>query len=406
MQIDLPVVKKISPPDWARSKNTKRVFAALDHKALFVGGCVRDALMGNVSADVDIATPLKPQEVMDALNAAQIHAIPTGIDHGTVTAVYNKQSYEITTLRRDVETDGRRAVVAYTDSWHEDSQRRDFTFNSLLMDLSGQVYDPVGCGVNDLEQRKVAFIGDARERVKEDYLRILRYFRFATRYGMAFDDGVLSMFEEEADGLRNVSIERISEELLKILSSNEPQSAIDCLKQYEAFSWVSGEITSLDAFCQVQMKYNSLDVLGRLYVISDGERIIRPDVFSLSNKQKDHLMEIGKVVNAYAHSSSNHLLYHYCPKAVMQGVSYLYIREQITEHTLKHLYSKIQSWVKPVFPLKGANLIHEGYKPGKIMGDALRAVEEWWIEQAFEPNADACMIEAIKWLNQQGVKSE
>ncbi|MEM6412721.1 MAG: CCA tRNA nucleotidyltransferase, partial [Pseudomonadota bacterium] len=171
----------LTEADWLKAKETQNVMAALDVArpggSRFVGGCVRNALMGRPVDDIDIATQLLPDEVISALEAAGIRAIPTGIDHGTVTAVESHRPFEITTLRRDVETDGRRAVVMFTEEWREDAQRRDFRLNALYADLNGTIYDPTGAGADDAAAGKVVFIGDADTRLREDYLRILRFFR-------------------------------------------------------------------------------------------------------------------------------------------------------------------------------------------------------------------------------------
>ena len=174
--------------DWLREPSLQTVMAALADggaTARFVGGCVRNAFLAAGSTDVDIAVDVEPPETVRLLEAAGIKAVPTGIEHGTITAVVEHDGYEITSLRRDVETDGRRAVVAFTTDWAEDAMRRDFTMNALYADLSGKVFDPLGEGVADIRARRVRFIGEAEDRIREDYLRILRFFRFPAWYGEA-----------------------------------------------------------------------------------------------------------------------------------------------------------------------------------------------------------------------------
>ena len=166
-------------------EEVQRLFTLLGNKNLrFVGGCVRNALLGLPITDIDLATTLQPEEVMQRLNAAHIQCIPTGIDYGTVTAVLNGVGYQITTLRRDVATDGRRAVVAYTTDWAEDAARRDLTVNALYADWNGIIYDPLGEGLKDIEKRRIRFVGDPEVRIQEDYLRILRFLRFYSFYGI------------------------------------------------------------------------------------------------------------------------------------------------------------------------------------------------------------------------------
>ena len=175
---DLKPVKTIEVQDWMASSETQSVMNVLNskgQKALFVGGCVRNAVLGEAVEDVDIATIWTPEQVMEKLEEAGIKAVPTGIEHGTVTAVIEKKTFEITTLRKDVETDGRRAVVAFTQDWLQDAQRRDFTMNTLLADEKGRIYDPTGDGLVDLEAKRVVFVGDPAQRITEDILRILRF---------------------------------------------------------------------------------------------------------------------------------------------------------------------------------------------------------------------------------------
>ena len=206
--------------------------------ARFVGGAVRNALLGEPVGDVDIATPLVPDEVMRRLQAAGLGAVPTGIAHGTVTAVSGGKPFEVTTLRRDVETFGRRAVVAYTTDWAEDAARRDFTMNALYADEDGAIYDYFG-GLADLEARRVRFVGDARTRIREDYLRILRLFRFHAWYGRGeIDSEALAAAQAEKAGLKLLSGERVQKEVLRLLEAKEPSPAVRVMEQ----SGILGEI--------------------------------------------------------------------------------------------------------------------------------------------------------------------
>ena len=195
--------------------------------ARFVGGAVRNTLMGLPVADVDIATKLTPQASIAALKAAKIRVVPTGVEHGTVTAVRDHTPYEITTLRRDVETDGRRAVVAFTTDWAEDAARRDFRLNALYADREGVIYDYVGGGIEDAYAGRVVFVGDAETRIREDYLRVLRFFRFFAWYGRGDIDAVgLAACARLKDGVARLSAERVSKELLRLLEAPDPRKAV------------------------------------------------------------------------------------------------------------------------------------------------------------------------------------
>ena len=217
-------------PDWLTSAPARAVCAALEgggHQAWFVGGCVRNALLGEEAADLDITTDARPERVIELVEAAGLRAVPTGIEHGTVTVVADGWGFEVTTFRRDVETDGRRAAVAFSDSMEEDAARRDFTMNALYCGIDGVVVDPVGEGLADLAARRVRFIGDDKERIREDYLRILRFFRFHAWYG---GDGVdpegLAACAALAEGVEGLSRERIGHEVMKLLAAPDPAPAV------------------------------------------------------------------------------------------------------------------------------------------------------------------------------------
>lgn len=221
--------------DWLNDPATQAVCAAIAKdgaQALFVGGCVRNALLGVPGSDIDIATDATPQQVVALAKSAGIKAVPTGIDHGTVTLVVDGMAHEVTTFRRDVSTDGRRAVVAFSDNVAEDAARRDFTMNALYARPDGTVIDPLG-GLDDLRARRVRFIGEARDRIREDYLRSLRYFRFHAWYGDAnqgFDPDALSAIAQNLDGLAQLSRERVGAEMLKLLAAPDPAPSLAAMR--------------------------------------------------------------------------------------------------------------------------------------------------------------------------------
>ncbi len=216
--------------DWLTAPQTLAVVAALEAArpggVRFVGGCVRNCVMGRAVDDIDIATQLEPAQTITALKTAGLRAIPTGIEHGTVTAIVDHVPFEITSLRRDVETDGRRAVVAFTQDWAEDAQRRDFRMNALYAAPDGEMFDPVGGGYEDAMAGRVIFIGDADQRLREDYLRILRFFRFNAWYGAELDQDGLAACTRQAAGLSQIARERVWKELKKMLAAPEPATAM------------------------------------------------------------------------------------------------------------------------------------------------------------------------------------
>ncbi|WP_170335749.1 CCA tRNA nucleotidyltransferase [Ruegeria arenilitoris] len=221
--------------DWIRVEATQDVCSALTNagaQALFVGGCVRNALLNAPVSDIDIATDAHPERVLELTSKAGLKAIPTGIDHGTITVVSGGIPHEVTTFRRDVETDGRRAVVAYADAVEEDAARRDFTMNALYARPDGTILDPLN-GLPDLRARRVRFIGNAEDRIKEDYLRSLRYFRFHAWYGDAdagFDPEALSAIASHLEGLEKLSRERVGAEMLKLLGAPDPAPSVAAMR--------------------------------------------------------------------------------------------------------------------------------------------------------------------------------
>lgn len=222
--------------DWLAQPGTQALCGALEaagYRALFVGGCVRNALLGVSVADVDIATDARPETVTRLAEAAGLRVVPTGIEHGTVTVIAGGVPHEVTTFRRDVETDGRRAVVAFADDVTEDAARRDFTMNALYADLRGNVIDPLG-GLPDLVARRLRFVGDAHQRIREDYLRILRFFRFHAHYGdpgQGMDADALAASAELAEGVDGLSRERIGSEIRKLLAAPDPAPAVAAMAQ-------------------------------------------------------------------------------------------------------------------------------------------------------------------------------
>ncbi|MDG2231836.1 MAG: CCA tRNA nucleotidyltransferase [Paracoccaceae bacterium] len=221
--------------DWYKAAAPQRLCSVLDaggHQALFVGGCVRNDLLGAAVSDIDIATDARPERMIELAKAAGLKSIPTGIDHGTVTVVVSGTAFEVTSFRTDVSTDGRRAVVAFCDDITADAQRRDFTMNALYAQASGAVIDPLE-GLGDLRARRVRFIKDAAQRIKEDYLRILRFFRFSAWYGdpqLGFDPEALAAIGAHIDGLDGLSKERIGNELLKLLAAPDPAPSLAVMR--------------------------------------------------------------------------------------------------------------------------------------------------------------------------------
>ena len=380
-------VKTIKLKGLMASNGAKAIFAALgEGQVRFVGGCVRNALLGEEVSDIDIATLWAPEDTMAKLKRAGIRVIPTGIDHGTVTAVIDGKPYEITTLRKDVDTDGRRAVVAYTDDWTEDAKRRDFTFNTLLADERGKIYDPLGRGVSDLEKRKVVFVGDPATRIREDYLRILRFFRFHARYGKGKPEAKgLAACAKLSGGLKFLSKERVTQEVLKILSGPEPQILEMMVKNGILKSLVhpKAQLHFL-ASPLIQSAESGLLVLGN-FSKSGMARIEKQ--LRLSNKQLKLLTESVFYVGKFKKISDHDLkvlLYKSGREVTELVLVSRLLLSGATAAQAKKWIEKLRDMERPVLPLRGQDLINQGMKPGPDIKKALDRFERSWIKNNFK----------------------
>ena len=380
---------------WMTAPETRAVMAALgEGNARFVGGPVRNALLEKPVSDIDIATPLKPDEVVKRLEAAGLKAVPTGIDHGTITAVAGGKPFEITTLRRDVETDGRRAVVAFSGDWAEDAQRRDFTMNALYASADGEVFDSVG-GVEDLKAQHVRFVGDPVTRIREDYLRILRLFRFHAWYGKGeIDSAALHAAASEKAGLQGLSGERVRKEMLRLLEAEDPMPSLRAM----AATGILGEILPgalnlprlerlivIDTDCFFQP-----DAVLRLAALmpSDGVEAIA-ERWKLSNAQRERLADLAqakeKIVSYLSIREVRKLLYLLGPQRFKDRVFLKWADDPKASSTMqwRALLALADSWQRPKFPLTGEDVMAAGVPRGPLVGRILAEVEEWWIDSDF-----------------------
>lgn len=388
----------IAGADWLTASETRAVMNALDAKragsARFVGGCVRNTLMGRPVDDIDIATQLVPDEVVAALEAAGIRAIPTGIEHGTVTAVTNSKPFEITSLRRDVETDGRRAVVAFTEDWAEDAQRRDFRLNALYAEADGTLHDPTGGGIADAETGRVIFIGDADTRLREDYLRILRFFRFNAWYGAGIDEDGLVACTRQKEGLRQIASERIWKELHKLLSAPDPAEAVEAMAESGVLAVLLPEAESVDGLhdlrvaetlCRVRpdpmLRLMSLipRQANAVVAVSKRLRMSNAETDRISRWAADNLPD----PNGFNGRQLRRALYWHGAQAVVD-------RAMLSGQDVRDIVHATLAWRRPEFPVGGDDALAIGLK-GPEIGKALRALEEWWIEQDFQPQRDALL---------------
>ncbi|HXL99964.1 MAG TPA: CCA tRNA nucleotidyltransferase [Rhizomicrobium sp.] len=377
---------------WMSAPQTRAVLAALG-EARFVGGAVRNALLGEPVGDVDIATPLTPDAVTARLTAAGLGAVPTGIAHGTITAVSGGTPFEVTTLRRDVSTDGRRAVVAFTTDWKEDAARRDFTLNALYAAADGEVFD-YNDGIADLEAGRIRFIGDAVQRIREDYLRILRLFRFHAWYGKGEIDGAaLRAAAAEKAGIVKLSGERIQKETLRLLEAANPVPVLRTM----AASGILAEIlpgnlnlARLERLVAIDTdNFFTPDPLLRLAALLTGDAATVADRFRLSNADRERLEDIvgaqEKIVSYLAIREVRKLLYRLGARRFKDRVSLRWAEDAKASNAIqwRALLALADAWERPKFPLDGGNVMAAGVPQGPLIGRILAEVEEWWIDSDF-----------------------
>ncbi|MES2097847.1 MAG: CCA tRNA nucleotidyltransferase [Pseudomonadota bacterium] len=382
----------LPPAEWRDKPGLARLVEALGPGASrFVGGAVRDTMLGIGTSDVDLATVHAPDTIVDLLDAARIKAVPTGIAHGTITAVSSDEVYEVTTLRRDVDTDGRHATVAFTDDWQEDAARRDFTINALYADpVSGEIFDYFG-GLDDLAARRVRFIGDPLTRIAEDHLRILRFFRFLARFGDAPDPAGLKACTDRANDLMALSRERIANELLRLLVAPRAVETVALMIGHGIFAPVIPEVTDAGPFLAVTVLEEAAgidpDPIRRLAALLPRDAAIGDDVAARLKLSK---LQRRRLVTALTAKSGTPL-----------ELAYRLGREGATDQLLLNpqfafdggdMARELRTRDIPVFPLSGGQLVSRGLKAGPDVARTLHRVEDRWVAEGFP---DAARVAAI-----------
>lgn len=403
--LEIHKAKQVTAQDWMKSPETVAIMKALAEgeqpHALFVGGCVRNMLLGREVGDIDIATVWTPDQVIERLSMAGIKVVPTGIEHGTVTAVSKGSTYEITSLRKDIQTDGRRAVVKFTDNWLEDAQRRDFTINTLLADSEGNIYDPLGEGLHDLERGRVRFVGDPAVRIKEDYLRILRFFRFHANYGKGEpDSNALEACAAAAHKVKDLSRERVTQEFLKILSVDDPVDILKLMFQNKILCEISFkeyQENLLRHLCNFQKRYGLRFIASRLLVLAGFEpenvraidqSLLLPKVFK---KDIEAIYEVWKLPDLNADHHVRVAVYKYGRVPTAQALMIELAQDRVMNADAPKALNIIQKWKIPDFPVSGHDLMKAGVKEGPELGKRLADIEEWWIAQDFSPDKKQCL---------------
>ena len=416
-KIKIKPTGKLTPQPWMISSETKAIFQALQangKEARFVGGCIRNAVFGLPVNDIDIATPETPTQVMKLLNTANIKTIPTGIAHGTVTAVINSKAFEITSLRIDVKNHGRHATVLYTDDWLSDAKRRDFTINSMSSNIHGDIFDPLN-GLEDLGKRHIRFVGIAKARIEEDLLRLLRFFRFhATFGGSSLDRDAISACRAFAPRLNELSAERIQSELFKILEAPNPAETLILMKgerilehflpeaqnfgRLRTISWLETSAIKVDSVYP--------NVIRRLAAILPTDKNGHKKVTKRLNLSKMQCNQIAIMTNntccpspEMSQTEQQQALFTLGANNFRNLTLLNWSQELSTETRHPHKRTKqwldlidfADNWQKPICPVKGSDLTDLGLKQGPVFGEILNEVEYWWCKGAFKADRKQCM---------------
>ena len=408
---------KIPPQDWMRAPATRAVIAALTAEgaeARFVGGCVRDALAGRAVRDIDIATKLAPEAVIGLIEGAGLKAIPTGIQHGTVTAVAEGKPFEITTLRVDVESYGRRAKVAFTDDWTADAARRDFTFNALSCAPDGTLYDPFD-GAADLAAGRVRFVGEARARIEEDYLRLLRFFRFQAHFGkQPPDPETLEVAADLAPQLAQLSGERVRDELFRLLEAPDPLPVVEIViarRILRAVMPTLGDVALLRALLRAEAPGAPIDPVLRLAALVAPGRAGAEALagrLRLSNRQRFALAYLldppldpwapdpgARVTLKDRHRAVRKLGAPLFQKLLRLSWARHHLSDERTrpDAAFEAALAEAERLAGIAFPLFGRDALALGVREGPELGRLLDAVEAWWADRDFAPSREACLAQ-------------
>lgn len=377
-----------------------RALTAAGGQARFVGGCVRDALIGRPIRDIDICTPMSPQRVTELLEQAGLKAVPTGIVHGTITAVAQGKGVEVTTLRLDLETDGRRAKVAFTDDWQADAARRDLTINALSADADGKVHDYFG-GLADLAAGRVRFVGEATQRITEDYLRLLRFFRFHADYASdGFDPAAIAAAKELAPNLKTLSGERLRQETLRLLTARrgpEVWGEMLSLGIVEHFLPWATSLDRLRAVAALELRHglgsDAVRRLAALTMTGCGPQVA--EVLRLSRAESERVIALDAPrapFDVATPGAVRRQVYRWGNDGALDRL--LLDWPDADDQAAAAALAVILGWPRPRFPLAGADMLRLGVPKGPRVGEILRQVEEWWISKDFQPDHGQCLAHA------------
>lgn len=402
-------MKSLADQAWLTSEATRAVITALEAEGgkacvRFVGGCVRNSLMGQAVDDIDLATRLTPEVSMAALKAARLKVVPTGLAHGTVTAVSKGAPYEITTLRRDVSTDGRNATVAFTEDWAEDASRRDFRLNALYADPDGEIFDPTGQGVADAAAGRIVFVGEPGTRIREDYLRILRFFRFFAWYGRGEPDAAgLAACAALSEGMTRLSAERVSKELLKLLKAEDPRAAVRAMAASGVLAQVLPDAEPLEPFeAMVEISADPLLRLSALWPADPARIETAARGLRLSNPDRLRLMAAaGEALDlGMTDQQARAGLYRLGRQTFVDRVLRAAAVTGRSAEDVAHWLDLAETWAIPRLPVGGRQVAQAGLAAGPDTGRVLATFEAGWVADDFPTEGHAerlkAAVEALK----------
>ena len=390
---------------WKSNKNIKflfKIFKKNNEETRFIGGCVRDLIIKKKeSYDVDLATTLKPNEIIRILKRKKIKVIKSGFSHGTIIAILNKEKFEITTLRKDIKTDGRHAKVKFTKDWIVDSNRRDFTINAMSCDFSGNLYDHHN-GLRDLKQGRIKFIGDPKKRIKEDFLRILRFFRFYTYYGKKNIEKLqINIFRSLSSNLKKLSSERIYYEFEKILLSNNAYKTLKLMDNSRVLKYLilnNNYLERIKTLNKLNKISHLIDFSTRLAILLNKKNLLK--VSKNLKLSKTQNIKIKKIIHSNKNfhfedfeKKKNKYLYYYGHEICESLLIFNFVKFPINSKLKKYLriISSIKNLKTPKLPLFGKDIIKLGIKPGPKVGKILELIENWWILKNFNPSRKECL---------------
>ena len=390
----------------------EKIFNAFGESSVFlVGGCVRDTLMNKLVTDIDFATPCEPLEVIEILNKSKINYVDIGIKFGTVTAILNDKKYEITSFRKDISTDGRHAEVEFSKEMEADAARRDFTINALYVDKDFKVYDFYN-GQEDLKNSILRFIGDPQARIKEDYLRIMRFFRFlASNSTQSLDDDLLTILKAEAPNLSIISKERLWDEFTEILKSESPIAVLKLMQENSIFENISEGLKieeSFESLISIESKIKYVDPILRLSLLFDNnskkiENFVNN--FPLSSKESKALLQLGemneKIVSYLSMKEVRFLLYKIGVVNFKNQIVLNWARDVQNKNEVnwRSLYEMANTWERPEFEMKAKDVLGMGIDEGPLVSKILNELEKWWAENDFIDDKFS-LIERLKAICQ------